>query len=41
MAGSCCTSRENAKNKVVIVGLKEENVQNVQQIMSVIDYGLN
>lgn len=34
-------ARENAKANVVIVGLQEHLVQNVQELMEVIEYGLN
>lgn len=34
-------ARENAKNNVVIVGLQEHPVENVQELMEVIEYGLN
>lgn len=34
-------ARENAKANVVIVGLQEHPVQNVQELMEVIEYGLN
>jgi len=34
-------ARENAKSNVVIVGLQEHQVENVQQLMQVIEYGLN
>lgn len=34
-------ARENAKSNVVIVGLKEHPVENVQELMEVIEYGLN
>eukprot|EP00392_Amoebophrya_sp_AT5.2_P007941 g7960.t1 len=33
-------ARENAKNKVVIVGLTETQVSNVQEVMHVIEFGL-
>lgn len=33
-------ARENAKSNVVIVGLQEHPVQNVQELMEVIDFGL-
>jgi kinesin family protein 2/24 len=34
-------ARENAKSNVIIVGLQEHQVENVQELMEVIDYGLN
>merc|ERR1719478_2034433 len=34
-------ARENAKSNVVIVGLQEHLVENVQELMEVIEYGLN
>lgn len=34
-------ARENAKSNVVIVGLQEHPVENVQQLMEVIEFGLN
>merc|ERR1719401_27387 len=34
-------ARENAKANVVIVGLQEHLVENVQELMEVIEYGLN
>lgn len=34
-------ARENAKSNVVIVGLQEHPVENVQELMEVIEYGLN
>lgn len=33
-------ARENAKSNVIIVGLQEHLVENVQELMEVIDYGL-
>mmetsp|Transcript_21112 Transcript_21112/g.66721 ORF Transcript_21112/g.66721 Transcript_21112/m.66721 type:complete len:754 (-) Transcript_21112:168-2429(-) len=34
-------ARENAKSNVVIVGLQEHPVENVQELMEVIEFGLN
>jgi kinesin family protein 2/24 len=34
-------ARENAKGNVIIVGLQEHLVENVQELMEVIEYGLN
>merc|ERR1719183_2170074 len=34
-------ARENAKSNVIIVGLQEHLVENVQELMEVIEYGLN
>merc|ERR1719284_2057145 len=34
-------ARENAKSNVVIVGLQEHLVENVQELMEVIEFGLN
>jgi len=34
-------ARENAKSNVIIVGLQEHPVENVQELMEVIEYGLN
>lgn len=34
-------ARENAKSNVIIVGLQEHSVQNVQELMEVIEFGLN
>jgi len=33
-------ARENAKNKVIIVGLQEQRVRNGEELMEVIEYGL-
>merc|ERR1719498_2026270 len=34
-------ARENAKSNVVIVGLQEQLVENVAELMEVIEFGLN
>merc|ERR1719433_1817773 len=34
-------ARENARSNVVIVGLQEHPVENVQELMEVIEFGLN
>merc|ERR1719359_2560821 len=34
-------ARENAKSNVIIVGLQEHLVENVQELMEVIEFGLN